>query len=25
VFGLQVPDVTAVWAKVETLPKGEFE
>ena len=25
VFGLQVPDITAVWAKVETLPKGEFE
>ena len=25
VFGLQVPDVAAVWAKVETLPKGEFE
>ncbi|WBX83603.1 arylamine N-acetyltransferase family protein [Sphingosinicella microcystinivorans] len=25
VFGLEVPDVAAVWAKVETLPKGEFE
>ena len=25
VFGLEVPDVAAVWAKVEALPKGEFE
>jgi N-hydroxyarylamine O-acetyltransferase len=25
VFGLDVPDVATVWAKVETLPKGEFD